>query len=584
MTCCDELEAGGCLHAPARRLTVTLCAVLMAACGGGGGGSAAPGPASSVDLVLTGTAATGTAIAGATVDAKCATGSASTTSAADGSFSITISGGAMPCLLRVTSGALVLHSMAAEAGQSARANITPVSDLAVARFASDVPAAYYAAFGAAAAPALTPVAAQAAVTAVIELLKPGGVDFSLGANVLTGPLLAAHDAVAGDAYDQRLDALKVAMTSRGLTQADLALAIARGSPGAGATVRTTVASLPPEVLLAAPAPNCASLRSGRYRIVVNADGGSAPATGVITVDAPALSFVNTLGQTESLTVTGACTFSNAAGGEIFVNKAGVAIARVSIPGDATLRAAVLFPEQTHAVAELAGDFNGLAFERTTPGGPIHLTSSGFSVDAVGKFTAINFCDDLRVCVAKTAATLPDLTLSSHASGGYNLTNTTAGYVDRAFAYRTGGGELMLVTLSTSGQIMFATRAAAVTLPPVGRVQQSWNLFAAASFTAPNPINLSKYTVTAVDVAAGTIARTAVVDFNTHATRPENLEINSLRTGYTHRLGPVTVPTSLGGSSTVAEFIALTMRGMDMSIVALPATNQFGISLVESSIP
>ena len=575
-------HANSAVHLRHRSITVaTACAVVLAACGGGGDGTVTP-PAA-VDLVLTGTAATGAAIAGAAVAAKCATGTGSATTAADGSFTVTITGGALPCVLRVTAGAVVLHSLATGSGASARANLTPVTELTMARFAGDLPATYYDAFTAASTPAATDAAAQAAVAAVIETLKAGGVDFSGGANVLTGALAAAHGTVAGDANDQRLDALQAALTTRGVTLAELTQGVARATPSASAGVRTTVASLPPELLLAAPAPNCPSLRSGKYRVIVNDDGGTVPATGVITLNAPALTLVNTVGLTEVLTPTGPCTYTDEDGGEVFINKAGVAIARV---GGATtaLHGAVFFPEQAHSVADLAGDYNALAFDRTTAGGLVHATSSGFTVDGVGKVTALTFCDDLRVCVPATAATLPSLTYSVNAAGGFNVTNTTAGYVDRAFVYRAGGGEVMVVELANPGHITFSTRNAAVTLPPLGRIQQSWNLFLSSIYTAPAAINLSKYTVTGVDVAAGTYARAAVVDFNTLSTRPETLEINSLRTGYSHRVGPVTVPISLGGTTTVAEFIALPMRGMDMSVLALPASNQFGVSLIESTSP
>ena len=571
--------------APSGLLTSVLfgTTLVLSACGGGGGSSgAAPAPVST-DLVLTGTAATGAAISGGAVEAKCATGSGSTTSATDGSYTITISGGVLPCVVRVTAGATVLHSLATGTGHSARANLTPVSELTVARFAAVSPPTYYAAFDATAAAALTDAGAQAAASAAIDTLKPSGIDFSGGANVLNGALVAANGTALGDAYDQRLDALKLKLTASGVTLAQLAQAVALATPGAAAGTLSTTASLPPELLLAPQAPNCASLRSGKYRVVVNADGGAAPLTGLITVNAPALTFVDTLGATETLTVTGPCTYTNEDGGEVIVNKAGVIVSRVLATGG-TLQGAVLFPEQSHTVAELAGDYNAIAFDRTTSGGAIHLTSSTATVDAGGKLTALNFCDDLRICVVTPSASLPNLTFTTNVAGGFTVTNTTAGYVDRAFAYRAGGGHLMVVELAAPGHITFSTRNVAVVMPPVGRVQQFWNLFMGSTYTAPAAISLSKNTVDSVDNAAGTFNRTAVLDFATGVTRPETLQINSLRSGYNHRLGPVTVMTSNGSFSTTAEFISLTMRGMDLSVLALPGSNQLGLSSLDFSIP
>lgn len=53
-------------------------------------------PAASLDL--SGTAAVGKALAGATVNAKCATGSNTATAGPDGVFRLSIPGGALPCV------------------------------------------------------------------------------------------------------------------------------------------------------------------------------------------------------------------------------------------------------------------------------------------------------------------------------------------------------------------------------------------------------------------------------------------------------------------------------------------------------
>ena len=568
-------------------ITAAAALIALSGCGGGGGDSPAtapapaPAPSPAPNLVLTGTAAGGAALIGATVEAKCATGAGSATTASDGTFTLTSSGGVLPCVLRVTAAGTTLHSVATGTGLAARANLTPVTELATARLAGDLPSTYYAAFDTAAAVALTDAAAQAAAAAVVDTLKPGGVDFGAGANMLTGPLLASHGAVAGDAYDQRLDTLKTAMASAAVTLPELTQAVARGSPVAAVASRTDTASLPPELLLAPVAPNCASLRSGRYRVVVNADGGTSPATGVITVNAPALTLVNALGATEPLVATANCTYTNADGGEIFVNKAGFAIARVN-GGAGALRGAVLFPEQLHAVGEIAGDYNTLAFDSTAANPANHIASSTLTIDSTGKLTALNTCDDLRTCVAATPGTLANVTHAANVAGGFNATNATAGDVRRVFAYRPGGGELMLVSLANAGHIAFMTRNVAGSGYPVGRIRQLWNLFLGSTYTAPAAISLSKATVTSVDSAAGTYTRAAVQNFATQATRPETLQLNTPRIGYARRVGPVPAQHSDGTASTVAEFISLTLRGMDASVFALPGSNQFGISPLEST--
>ena len=99
-----------------KALVSTAIAALIAtfaACGGSGSSVAS-------NLSLSGTAASGAALAGATVDVKCASGSTSTTTNADGSYTLTVSGGALPCMVRATSSdsATVYHALVdSSAGQ-----------------------------------------------------------------------------------------------------------------------------------------------------------------------------------------------------------------------------------------------------------------------------------------------------------------------------------------------------------------------------------------------------------------------------------------------------------------------------------
>src|SRR5689334_18910701 len=132
----------------ASTLVVGALAALVAACGGGGGGGSVattappPPPPPQASLQVSGTAAVGAALANAPVQAKCATGSGTATTAADGSYSISIVGGALPCLVKVTGSAdgetVTLHSVAdsgttnaADAVTSAKANATPLTELII---------------------------------------------------------------------------------------------------------------------------------------------------------------------------------------------------------------------------------------------------------------------------------------------------------------------------------------------------------------------------------------------------------------------------------------------------------------------
>ena len=555
---------------------VAAASLWLAGCGGGGGGGSDPTPPAAASLAVSGTAATSAPLANAAVDSKCATGSGSSNTAVDGSYTVTILSGALPCVVRVTAGSTVLHSVATGSGATARADITPVTELVVARLAGTLPANYYAGFDAAAAAALTPAAVQSAQTSVVDTLKAGGVDLSAAGDVITSPL------AAGGAYATGLATLQTTLTTSGTSLATLTQATAQTSPAAPAASLSTVASLPADRLLAPAAASCASLRSGPYRIVVNENGGTAPSTEVVTINATALTVTNGAGQVFSAVSTGTCAFSvPSSGNELVVSRAGVITARVAGDNN-TMVAAVLFPEQTHSVAELAGEWNTLEFDRTVDNGPIHLTSSTRTFDSAGKLTAINHCDNVLTCVALTGSNLPAVTLSANPAGGFNFVNAGDPNVDRTFAYRAGGGELMWVMIANAGHVSFSTRKAPLVLPTLARIQESWNVTATAAYTAPTAISVSRNTVASIDATAGSYVRNAVQNFTTGATRPETLVINNPREGYVHRLA-ATVTRSDGLTSNVSEFFALPLRGMDMSVVALPVANDLVLSVVSSTV-
>lgn len=95
--------------------------------GGGGGGAS--------NLTLTGTVATGSPIAGATVDVRCANSMGSATTANDGSYNLSVAYGQPPCLLQVEvqyGGGPVIDRLHGYATSSGVANVTPLTDVVLA--------------------------------------------------------------------------------------------------------------------------------------------------------------------------------------------------------------------------------------------------------------------------------------------------------------------------------------------------------------------------------------------------------------------------------------------------------------------
>ena len=129
------------------RIYAVSIACLLSACGQGGSGVADFLGVTSPAAVLSGTAAIGAPIANANLAVKCASDTAaivsgSATTAADGTYSISIAGAQFPCMLEVAMpDGSALHALANLEGV---ANITPLTEALVAALLGqeDVTAVY----------------------------------------------------------------------------------------------------------------------------------------------------------------------------------------------------------------------------------------------------------------------------------------------------------------------------------------------------------------------------------------------------------------------------------------------------------
>ncbi|WP_297533317.1 carboxypeptidase-like regulatory domain-containing protein [Thalassolituus sp.] len=145
---------------------------------------------------LTGTAAIGAAITDGTVTAICADGSTfteSVTTDANGNWSGEVANGAMPCALQVTGGnpPVTLHSYATAAGT---ANITPLTDLIMAKATGQSPADWFANFNG------TAVDTSTASTDLLNSFAGKGFTIPATGNPLTTPFAAD-----GSGWDGLLD-------------------------------------------------------------------------------------------------------------------------------------------------------------------------------------------------------------------------------------------------------------------------------------------------------------------------------------------------------------------------------------------
>lgn len=229
----------------------------LVGCGGGSGSATSASPPPVVSLDITGVAATGLAISGKTVEAKCAVGSGSATSSGNGNYTISIVDGVLPCVLRVTAAdGSVLHSLATGTGKTATANVSPVTNLIVANLSGADPVAFYTGFNATTAATVTAAAISSANSAVVSTLKAGGIDLSSVGDLITAALVPATGTTAGNAYDKALDALKTTLAASGTSLSSLTQTVATGSATqANVSAATSTVSLPASSLLLPSAKN-----------------------------------------------------------------------------------------------------------------------------------------------------------------------------------------------------------------------------------------------------------------------------------------------------------------------------------------
>ncbi len=563
--------------------------LLLVACGGGGGGgsggiAATPEPAPEAvpeaALSISGTAATGAALANRPVDVKCAKGVNTITTDATGRYTIAVAGGTLPCLLKVTApDNSTLHSVATGTGTTAVSNITPATQLIVARLGASDPAAYFTAFDANAAQFVTRSAVANAQKAVVAALTTLGVNMSALGDLVTGTLTPPVGGAAGNAYDQALDALKTKLVG-GTTLATLAAAQVAQAPAPGSAVL-----LPDNLLDAAAATHCPALRSATYRVIVPIPRTPfANQTETFTLNASNLTTVDADGGTTTLVPVqnSPCRFTfNSGRDELVVSQAGVIVARGTNDNGATYRARIAFPVQSHTLADLAGIWNTIGTQVTGVAGVFVAAANTTTVNDVGTLTGqtLGCFNETTWSVqgADCSNMTPSVKFAAHADGGFEMRDVTTNEIGgRVYGYRTGGGELMGVIVGAD--VTFITKQRTLTLPPIGRVTTNVGPGINASMLAPNAFgNGNQQTILSQNAAAGSYVRTAKTIGGTDD-HSQTLTNNSPRNGYVMRTAATAVPTISGGTVNVSEFTALPMRGTGLSAVVLPANKTLVLSV------
>jgi hypothetical protein len=533
---------------------------LLSACGGGGSSTTTTPPPTASAMNFSGTAATGAAIGGGTVDIKCTAGSGSTTTQSDGSYKVSITGATLPCAIHVTAAGIDLYSVAdASTAGDVHANITPLSQLVTARISGGDPAALFANFDATAQARITTASVTDAIATVASALK-GTIDLT-GVDPLKDSLTAANGSTAGNALDQKLDALKAALAAAQVTLADVTATLVASGPDTQAPVQT---------LLQPAVSSCAGLRSGRYRALNPLESDPAWANHVFSFDVSTMTVKFFDNSTTTISDQGHCSFVTGDGASrLLVSKSGATIALDAVSSTQNT-VSLIIPEQTIPLSELAGTWNVLSYQHTSVDTPLKPSMSTFTLDAAGKFTAGSDCAGLGQCTAW--ATNPgNLTVSS--AGGFTYTDADGG-VRRAYALKTADGQLSLYVLHAGNLgISVAARQKVQALPELQAVSKFWDLTVASNGLA-GVISDTTTTVQTVDAATSSYTRVRASDG-----RVDGFTVNKPRDGLRYRAAG-TSATTAGGSVNFSEIIAMSVPGTGLSTYVSVNPNQsfFGVSV------
>jgi hypothetical protein len=506
------------LNAVAKTMAASAVALLIAGCGGGGGGGASVGDAASLEIK--GTAAVGAALSGAAVAVKCATGSGTGSTTATGSYTVSMPGAALPCIIQVSGEvggvAVTLHSVA-EAGTAsganttAVANVTPVTEMIVAQLLASLPADAFSSFDA---QKVTTAAITTAVTAIVDALKTAGVDLG-SIDPLKATLVPASGNTAGNDYDKLLDALGEKVPSESLSLVVNQIANAAGSNSSEGLGDAMVA------VSGGTLEGCAQAVSGKYRTL-----DFFGRTFVRQIDFSTKKFSSGDGQTVfDITADAAkpCEFTvtGTSNGEevrfdVVIGPSGAGGYRSQnlVTGRSII--GYIFPVQAHALSAVAGEWDFLQ-SGFMPGDGLVQWPGKLNFAADNK---VNVCDyDTSTWTCASDDGEDNLSITARTDGGFDLNESSLPGVANLWGYRAPNGSLAVFgTTNAAGanlpdteqSIIVGTKLSKLALPAEGSVSKFWDMGLSqpgnqSTRVVTSPVKES-VTVKTVDTATGAVTR------------------------------------------------------------------------------
>ncbi|MDO9072117.1 MAG: hypothetical protein Q7U73_02540 [Rubrivivax sp.] len=536
---------------------VALAATLTACGGGGGADTAAPAPTPTppppaTSVTLTGIAARGAALAGAAVNIKCAGGSGSATTSVSGAYTVAITSASLPCAFQVTgTDGTVLHSLRAgtENTGSFNVNITPLTELVVASAAATAPATFFSGYAAASAP--NAAAVTQAIASVRTALASVTIDLS-GVNPISDTLVAASAGTAGNALDQKIDALGAALTAAQTTLAQLSTAL----------VANPTSSAPVATILQPVAGGCAWLRSGKYRMINPSEPDPLWRAHVLDLNAATLKATLFDGSVVTFTDAGSCKFTTEDAQErttVVVSSAGVLMVQSqSKTNAADVNVTVGLPEQSLPVADFAGTWNVAIWQSAsgTSLTDVYAETLEITLNSSGAITSLSACEGLSACVVEPG-NAGTITVSA-TDGGFNLVDQGT-VVGRFFLFKNAAGRPVFVgAMNEDGSTLVGTPKQSVgALPTVGAVSQFRELSLRGNDTVDLWVDQSS-TVTAVDAATRSVTRMRASD-----SRVDTLGFDKPRDGLRYRAANSC--TTNGSPTNCAQTAQIPLQGMGITL-------------------
>lgn len=516
-------------------------ALVIAGCGGGGGsgggfvpvsGGTSSTPTTSTSqpsLQLSGTAATGAALADASVAVKCASGEGTATTDANGAYTLKLTGGALPCVIKVTGTQggveVTLHSLT-EAGSadastgvtSAAANVTPLTELVVAQLTAGLPEDFFSSFNASSSTQISTEKLVAATQAVLTALKDAtGIDLGTIDPFKTQLVAATTSAPdGGNAYDKLLDQLGDKVSVEALPQivTQIATAAATGSTTGLGEAMTSVEN--------GSLAGCPVAVSGKYRNLnyfgrISVSDVNFKTMRVSAEDGtPLYDITADSAKPCEFTVAGTANGSTVQL-DMVMGPSGIATFTTHNFTSGKYSIGYLIPVQSHPVSALAGEWTYLQSGYSGPNTSFVNWLGKFDIKADGNITSCDYAyggADFSVCTPNAATR----SVAARTDGGFDLTKNGS-VVASMYGYRTPDGTLTIfathnpngVDDTTSMQTsMLLTQMKTLSMPAVGNVSNYWDV-ALTQNSGVRTVSVTPNSTTITAVDGDTATRTRASD-------------------------------------------------------------------------